>query len=271
MRKICGIYKITSPTKKVYIGQSKNIEQRFKSYRGTKCRYQHGLRNSFEKYGVDRHKFEIIEECLPDELDLKEIYYIDLFQTFNSKYGLNLRHGGKNGKYSNESRIKISAASKGRKQSAETIEKRNKSREWYRHSEETKLKISKSHEGIGKGRKASDETKAKMSLIHTGKKRSEESRKKMSQAQKGRKGCVGFKHSEETKKRMSDARKGIKLSDETKQKLREINIGKKYSEETIKKRLETLNLNHPNRPKYFGANKGKEPKTNNNENTKNTN
>ena len=29
---ICGIYKITSPTGRIYIGQSKNIKQRFRDY-----------------------------------------------------------------------------------------------------------------------------------------------------------------------------------------------------------------------------------------------
>lgn len=33
MDKICGIYKITSPSSKIYIGQSKNISKRYKTYK----------------------------------------------------------------------------------------------------------------------------------------------------------------------------------------------------------------------------------------------
>jgi len=34
-----GIYKITSPSNKVYIGQSINIEKRFKSYKRYDCKH----------------------------------------------------------------------------------------------------------------------------------------------------------------------------------------------------------------------------------------
>jgi len=33
MEKICGIYKITSPTKRIYIGQSKDVFLRWKEYK----------------------------------------------------------------------------------------------------------------------------------------------------------------------------------------------------------------------------------------------
>lgn len=33
-----GIYKITSPTGKIYIGQSKNIPDRIKRYKGLRCK-----------------------------------------------------------------------------------------------------------------------------------------------------------------------------------------------------------------------------------------
>ena len=37
---ICGIYKITSPTARVYIGKSINIFKRFESYRFVSCKNQ---------------------------------------------------------------------------------------------------------------------------------------------------------------------------------------------------------------------------------------
>jgi predicted GIY-YIG superfamily endonuclease len=40
-----GIYKITSPTNKVYIGQSLDIEKRFVNYKGLFCKQQTKLYN----------------------------------------------------------------------------------------------------------------------------------------------------------------------------------------------------------------------------------
>ena len=40
MNKICGIYKITSPTGKIYIGQSANIKSRITNYKNARCKCQ---------------------------------------------------------------------------------------------------------------------------------------------------------------------------------------------------------------------------------------
>jgi group I intron endonuclease len=61
-----GIYKITSPSGKIYIGQSTNIENRFNSYRILDCKKQIKLYNSLKKYGWDNHIKEIVEECTED-------------------------------------------------------------------------------------------------------------------------------------------------------------------------------------------------------------
>lgn len=83
-----GIYKITSPSGKIYIGQSKNIEKRFGYYKRLECRAQPKIYNSFMKYGVNEHKFEIVEECLIENLNFKERYYQELYKTIGEK-GLN--------------------------------------------------------------------------------------------------------------------------------------------------------------------------------------
>jgi group I intron endonuclease len=97
-----GIYKITNPKGKIYIGKSKNIENRFKSYKKLQhCSQQRKLYNSLKKYGFENHLFEIIEECSLEKLNKKEIYWI---QHFNStKQGLNLTLGGDGGKRNLES------------------------------------------------------------------------------------------------------------------------------------------------------------------------
>ena len=70
-----GIYKITSPSGKIYIGQSINIIKRFKNYKCLSCKDQPIIYNSFKKHGVENHIFEIIEECTIEQLDEREIYW----------------------------------------------------------------------------------------------------------------------------------------------------------------------------------------------------
>jgi group I intron endonuclease len=57
-----GIYKITNPEGKSYIGLSKDIEKRFKSHKGLQFKGNNKLRESLTKYGGDSHLFEILEE-----------------------------------------------------------------------------------------------------------------------------------------------------------------------------------------------------------------
>jgi group I intron endonuclease len=140
--KICGIYKITSPTGKVYIGQSTDVKRRFSKYKKLSCNRQFKLYNSFLKYGTDKHIFEILTECSESNLNELEIYYISLYNSFNTDHGLNLRSGGQNGKLSEESknRIKISTKQyvakngnhcKGKKASEESKQKMSFARKAY--------------------------------------------------------------------------------------------------------------------------------------------
>jgi group I intron endonuclease len=83
-----GIYKITSPSGRVYVGQSIDIDKRWKSYKNIKsCSSQIKLKNSINKYGVDSHIFEIIEECNIDSLNTRERYWQDYYDVLNK--GLN--------------------------------------------------------------------------------------------------------------------------------------------------------------------------------------
>lgn len=85
---ICGIYKITSPTGRVYIGESKNIYKRWSGYKYMKDNRQHKLTNSFKKHGVKNHIFEILEECDFDELLCRERFWQDEFDAIGKK-GMN--------------------------------------------------------------------------------------------------------------------------------------------------------------------------------------
>jgi group I intron endonuclease len=73
-KRVCGIYKITSPSGRVYIGQSVDIRTRWWSYKKVR-KSQRKLYNSFCKYGIENHIFEIIEECDEEYLTKKELYW----------------------------------------------------------------------------------------------------------------------------------------------------------------------------------------------------
>lgn len=88
-----GIYKITNPNGKIYIGQSININRRFKEYEKLLCKDSKKLYYSFLKYGVENHKFEILEICNIDILEERETYYILNLKT--QKKGLNIKLGSK--------------------------------------------------------------------------------------------------------------------------------------------------------------------------------
>jgi group I intron endonuclease len=91
MNKIIGIYKITSPSGKIYIGQSIDIYIRWKSYEKMNCKKQTKLYNSFNCYGVNTHTFEIIEECAIEILNERERFWQDFYNVLNKDKGLNLR------------------------------------------------------------------------------------------------------------------------------------------------------------------------------------
>lgn len=113
-----GIYKITSPSGKIYIGQSIFIEARISKYRTAKCKSQNKLYNSILKYGWDNHQFKVIHE-LPKEatrdlLDEYERLYLDLYTQCGVSL-LNIRAGGYTGRLNQSSILKMSEARKGEK------------------------------------------------------------------------------------------------------------------------------------------------------------
>jgi group I intron endonuclease len=119
-----GIYKIISPTNKIYIGQSTNIEKRFEWYKKIYCKNQTKLYNSLKKYGPENHKFEIIEECNEEQLLEKETYW-KLFYKVLEVPSLCCRIDGKSGKLSKETKLKISKSNKGISRNKGRIQNKN--------------------------------------------------------------------------------------------------------------------------------------------------
>lgn len=99
----CGIYKITNEiNNKCYIGQSVNIERRWKRHKqifknkNDNC-YDYPLYRSIRKYGIENFVFEILEDCNKNQLNEREFFYMKYFYSFNP-YGYNISRGGKSNK-----------------------------------------------------------------------------------------------------------------------------------------------------------------------------
>jgi group I intron endonuclease len=123
-----GIYKITNPKGKIYIGQSTNIESRERQYsRLDNCKQQIRLYRSLKKYGYSNHTFEIVEECEVEELNARERYWQDFYNVLEE--GLNLRlteTSDRSGKLSEETKEKMSKIRKEYNQTPEGKESRKK-------------------------------------------------------------------------------------------------------------------------------------------------
>lgn len=222
MKKITAIYKITSPSGRVYIGQSWNIKARWNAHGNQYTNPQ--LRASFNKYGKKAHRFEIIHE-LPydtdqDTLTRFEQVYIDAYRDCGVSI-MNLREAGSVGKMSLESKQRMSLSRKGHKV-----------------SEVTRKKISVAH--IGKKKPKTKEHIEKVTKLLIGKKRTPEMIEKTASKKRGQ------KLNDEQKKRLSDSHKGIptwnkgkKMSAEFRVKCRARSIGKRLNKESVRKREQT--------------------------------
>ena len=97
---ICGIYKITNKVNgKCYIGQSINIKRRWRQHKETYVNpasenYDYPLYKAIRFYGLENFSFEVLEECQPEKLNEKEIYWIEVFKSYDNGY--NQDRGGNN-------------------------------------------------------------------------------------------------------------------------------------------------------------------------------
>lgn len=139
-----GIYKITNPEGKAYIGYSREIKVRWKSYENVNFQSNTLLKNSLKKYGPENHIFEVIEEIKLTKdtygkntavLRKRERYWIKELDTFNN--GLNSNGGGSGcNSHTAESKRKISEANS-KPKPADFGANRKK----WQHTEEYKEKV----------------------------------------------------------------------------------------------------------------------------------
>jgi group I intron endonuclease len=100
-----GIYKFTNKKNgKSYVGQSTNIHRRLNEHLN---RNEQLIDKAIKKHGVENFDFEVLEECSADQLNQKEIYWIEQTNSFVPQ-GYNLTLGGNNraiGEFSAQSKL----------------------------------------------------------------------------------------------------------------------------------------------------------------------
>jgi hypothetical protein len=206
----CGVYSVKSPSGKLYIGSSKNIENRFSNYRRLRCKSQTKLYHSLKKYGHENHEFTILKLCPFEEL-YKHERELGLLHNVLGENGLNLQLP----KYEDLPQI----------QSEETKKKKSLIRIGKKHTTETCKKLSEKL----KGKKPNRTSFQKGHSLNKGVVFSEERKKQMSISRKG----IPLKP--ETIEKIRKANTGRKFSDEVRQKVRMARLGNPRSEETKRK------------------------------------
>lgn len=93
---IMGIYKIENKiTKKCYIGQSVDIDKRWRreiadAFNSNSRAYNYPLSQAIRKYGIDNFDFLVLEECKREELNYKEKFWIQYYNSFFNGYNQTL-------------------------------------------------------------------------------------------------------------------------------------------------------------------------------------
>lgn len=94
-----GIYRIENLINhKNYIGQSMQMNTRWSAHKRLAFEpnaigYEYPLYKAIRKYGLENFNFTILEECLEEQLNERETYWIEQFEAFGPK-GYNQTSGG---------------------------------------------------------------------------------------------------------------------------------------------------------------------------------
>lgn len=197
---------------RIYIGSSSNYLKRKYEHILKLKQKKHSspkLQNHFNKYGSKDLEFIVLERMqVVDRKYLleREQHYIDTLKPF---FNCNPTAGSSFGYKWTEEQLKRYADNR------KPI------------SEETRMKLSKT----SKGRKMPEEAKEKIRQWHLGRKNPESANIKNSIRMMGKKHAQGHVCSEEVKRGWSEKRKGKTCTEETREKLRIISTGKIHTEE----------------------------------------
>lgn len=163
---------------KSYVGQTVNPKDRFRQHLNSNKKDWHV---DYKKYPY-KYEYIVVEDNIPeDKLDEREIYWIDYYDSYHNGY--NLTEGGQGCRLSEETKKKISEATKGRIPwnkgipcSEETKRKSSEKQKGIKLSDLRRKNISEGHKGLFKGDK------------HPmyGKHHNEDAKRKISEASKGK-------------------------------------------------------------------------------------
>jgi len=208
-----GIYRITSPSGKVYIGKDQYFPQRMVNHRHIsrnkkKTEHNSPIHLAIRKYGWENMIVEGIdfEAKSVDELAHREEVWIWLSNS--KKKGYNQTHGGEGTtgfKHSDKTKKLISKKATGRKQTPE--QKRNASL-------------------ANIGRKHSEETKQKMSVAQKGKIVSDQQKRKQSKAMKGRR--ISEAHIQKIQTFIDREVKGVPIPEERRLRIKESHLNSRF-------------------------------------------
>jgi group I intron endonuclease len=161
-----GIYKITNPNGKVYIGYSKDLGKRENDYKLFQIKTQPLILESLYIYGWVNHNFEILEYT--NKLKEREKYWIKNFDSFNN--GLNGNKGGGGPEtHTDETRKLISEKGKLNKGKRVNSHWKGKPKPEYIVEANKLNKGKRVYNSHWKGKTRSKETKYKMSQSQKGK------------------------------------------------------------------------------------------------------
>ena len=97
----CGIYMYRNRINgRIYIGQTVNIYLRRRQHENPTGQdrthqYESDFHKDIRKYGIENFEFTILEECDPEKLNEREVYWISKYNTTSNGY--NVKNGGSGG------------------------------------------------------------------------------------------------------------------------------------------------------------------------------
>lgn len=141
------IYKYTSPSQKIYIGQTNQGLKR-RAYNGEGYKHSIYFYNAIKKYGWENFKSQILKQNLnKQQANYWEEYYIKYYQSNNRNYGYNISEGGNNHTLSPQAKEKISQYMKNNNpmKNPEIAKKVSKKTRGQSLSEQAKKNISQGH------------------------------------------------------------------------------------------------------------------------------
>lgn len=193
---------------KHYVGQTRNFYRRMYQY--SRGRYNFYMNNAIKKYGIDNFDITILEKDIDfDNLDEREQYWLDYFQSYNPEKGYNI--------------CSVAGTTYGYRHTDEAKEKMSKIQKYRFKDPEFRLKFTGENNGMY-GKKHSKEWRKNHSNYLKNQWKNEEYRKTQTERMLGENnpmfnvslcgelnGMYGKHHSEETKEKISKAVTGKNL------------------------------------------------------------